>query len=353
MKTFEWEHLVTATDTSMMGVAYFSTIVDWQGRCREEFGLLHFPAYMAEVAGSDGQSMVTCSVSCEYVGECGFGDRVIVRMAIPRIQLNLIEGTFTMHRRTSTGEELVARGEQTWANVRRDGAALVPAPYPREVIEVCQQHFDSDITRAHVDPIHPTPSVHPPQPRSATVNEFTRRKLAQWIRAIDTNLDGIATRDDFGICGDRCSAGLAIPGDNDLAVRLREAFYAVWDKVLSPSGEYDATGAGAAEVAQALGTRLFTEPDKYVPTVVAVIDTLFEMMDRDEDGKVSEAEYTQIMRLIGQVPEGTSIGVFRNADADDDGRITIDDFRKIEADFFFGTDPADPAANLMGLLPAG
>lgn len=185
------------------------------------------------------------------------------------------------------------------------------------------------------------------------MTEFPLLKLRQWVRAIDTDLDGVMTRDDLGVCGDRCGAGLGIPGDNDLAIGLRDSLYAVWDRVISPSGEFDATGASALDVAQALGTRLLTEPDKYIPVVAGVVDALFVMIDRDSDGTISEGEFAQIMRFIGQVPEGTSIEVFRHGDGDDDGRITVDDFKKLQADFFLGTDPADPAANLMGRIPTG
>ncbi|MGC5016824.1 acyl-CoA thioesterase [Streptosporangium sp. DT93] len=152
-RRYRMEHLVTYGETSAAGTVYFAHLIRWQGECRESFGYAHCPAYMRDL--SAGRTMVTSSASCEYLGEIHAGDRIAVRLSVPWIRLHFMQGEFTFHRVQPDGDELVARGEQLWANAHRVDGALVPAPWPAEVVRACAR-FGADVSRALVHPITTT-----------------------------------------------------------------------------------------------------------------------------------------------------------------------------------------------------
>lgn len=60
---------------------------------------------------------------------------------------DFMKGEFTFYRLRDDAEDLVARGEQTWANVCRTESGLAPAPGPTEVLNA-RTLFGADLTRA-------------------------------------------------------------------------------------------------------------------------------------------------------------------------------------------------------------
>jgi len=107
---------------------YYTNHLAWQGRCREMFLRDHAPDVIPEL--SRGLALATVRCSCEYFAELGAFDEVIVRMRLAELVQNRIALSFEYWRKTSGAEELVARGEQQVACMRREGERLVPAPVP-------------------------------------------------------------------------------------------------------------------------------------------------------------------------------------------------------------------------------
>jgi acyl-CoA thioesterase FadM len=145
LRWYEMRHLVTFGETSAFGFVYFSHLVRWQGECRERFGYEHCPEYMRGLAGE--LTMLTSTASCEYLGEIWAADLICVRLSIPWVRLHFMKGEFTFYRLRDGVEDLVARGEQTWASACRAGSVFAPAPWPQDVLDACTL-FGSDVTRA-------------------------------------------------------------------------------------------------------------------------------------------------------------------------------------------------------------
>jgi acyl-CoA thioesterase FadM len=141
-------HLVTIGDTSAVGPVYYSKLIDWQARCREEAGLLHIPEYDQGLSGHS--AMVTRTCSCEYLKELWFGDHVTISVAVPWVRLHLMKALYAYHRLTDGAEELVATGEQLWASVRRNGNSFEPGPWPGFFIKTLAD-LGTDTTRAQHD----------------------------------------------------------------------------------------------------------------------------------------------------------------------------------------------------------
>jgi len=126
---YEYRHVVGFEETNLVGNVYYTNHLAWQGRCRELFLRDHAPDVIDEL--SRGLSLATVSCSCEYLAELTAFDEVVVRMRLAELAQNRIRLAFEYWR----GEELVARGEQQIASMRREGGNLVPAPVPTSLRE--------------------------------------------------------------------------------------------------------------------------------------------------------------------------------------------------------------------------
>ncbi len=81
----------------------------------------------------DGLALATVRVSCEYFAEVLAFDEIAVRMTLASLAQNRVLMKFEYYRKHADGEQLVARGEQEIASMRRQGSQMVPTPIPEEM----------------------------------------------------------------------------------------------------------------------------------------------------------------------------------------------------------------------------
>ena len=131
MRFYEYRHIITFQETNLVGNVYYTHHLDWQGRCREMFLREQAPEVIGEL--SSNLSLATVRCSCEYLAELMVFDEVIVRMRLSQMVQNRITLGFEYWRVKNGSEELVARGEQQVACMKREGTRLEPAPVPRSL----------------------------------------------------------------------------------------------------------------------------------------------------------------------------------------------------------------------------
>ena len=133
MRAFEHRHVVSFEETNLVGNVYFTNHLSWQGRCRELFLLEFAPGVVGEMA--NGLCLITTRCSCEYLMELSVFDCVVVRMRLGAMAQNRMTLNFEYWRQhPAAAEELVARGEQQIAFMRRDVKGIVPTPIPQELL---------------------------------------------------------------------------------------------------------------------------------------------------------------------------------------------------------------------------
>jgi enediyne biosynthesis thioesterase len=136
---YEYRHIVGFEETNLVGNVYYVNHLRWQGRCREMF--LYDNGVDVLKDFSEGFAMVTVRVSCDYLSElCAF-DTLSIRMSLGELVQNRITLRFEYWKLHNAGhEELIARGEQQVACMRRQGERLVPAPVPERLREVLRRY---------------------------------------------------------------------------------------------------------------------------------------------------------------------------------------------------------------------
>jgi enediyne biosynthesis thioesterase len=128
LKAYEYHHVVGFEETNLVGNVYYVNPLRWQGRCREMFLRDNAPEVLKELGR--GLALATVRCSCDYLSELTAFDQVIVRMRLGGVVQNRITLVFEYWRQSKAGEELVARGEQVVACMRREGERTVPTAIP-------------------------------------------------------------------------------------------------------------------------------------------------------------------------------------------------------------------------------
>ncbi len=140
-RAYEYHHTVGFEETNLVGNVYYVNHLRWQGRCREMFLRDKAPGVLAELG--QGLALVTTRCSCDYIAEAAAFDQVTIRMQLGVLMQNRVSMVFEYWRREGDGEELIARGEQQIACMRREGDRLVPAPVPQELREALQAYTET------------------------------------------------------------------------------------------------------------------------------------------------------------------------------------------------------------------
>ena len=133
MASYEYRHVVGFEETNLLGNVYYVNHVRWQGRCREMFLRDHAPGVLDDIGA--GLYLITMRCSCDYLQELSAFDPVMVRMQLAAMAQNHMTLRFEYWRPRADGrEDLIARGEQQIAFMRRQGEAMVAAAVPDELL---------------------------------------------------------------------------------------------------------------------------------------------------------------------------------------------------------------------------
>jgi enediyne core biosynthesis thioesterase len=135
MNAFEYRHVVGFAETSLAGNVYYVNHLHWQGRTRELFLHAYAPEVLAEL--EKGLALITLRCSCDYLAELKAFDEVIIRMFLGSMTQNRIVMRFEYWREGERAE-LVARGEQEIACMRRQADGMVPTPIPKSLREALE-----------------------------------------------------------------------------------------------------------------------------------------------------------------------------------------------------------------------
>ena len=141
MPAFEHRHVVSFEETNLVGNVYYVNHLRWQGRCREMFLHENAPEILEEL--KDGLALATVRCSCDYLAELEAFDTVVLRMRLGEVVQNRLTLLFEYWREAADGsQELVARGEQQVACMRREAGGTVPTPIPLALREALRPYAE-------------------------------------------------------------------------------------------------------------------------------------------------------------------------------------------------------------------
>jgi Ca2+-binding EF-hand superfamily protein len=163
-------------------------------------------------------------------------------------------------------------------------------------------------------------------------SELQRRKTALVFAAMDVDFDGFLDEDDFAALAARWTVNRGLAPDSPEADRLSAIMMGWWETLLAASATDDdkVTLNDVLVVVDHLSAD--TSP------VAATAAAMFEAIDANGDGRISAAEYRELIETWNGMRTDTD-EIFSLLDLDGDGHISEKEFVTLWTEFWAGDNP--------------
>lgn len=170
-------------------------------------------------------------------------------------------------------------------------------------------------------------------------SDFQYDKIARVFTAMDVDGDGYLTEYDFRALTGRWTA---LRGDGDHA-RLTGVMMGWWASLR------DAADADQVAIGDVLA--VVDQLSQMPQAVAGTAEAMFEAVDADGDGRISPAEYRQMIEAWTGLQTDTS-GAFALLDLNGDGYLSRSEFAAHWIEFWAGDNPDAPGSWVFGVFPA-
>jgi Ca2+-binding EF-hand superfamily protein len=166
-------------------------------------------------------------------------------------------------------------------------------------------------------------------------SDFQRSKVVRVFSAMDADGDGHLTEGDFSALTARW---ITLRGDGDYA-RLTAVMMGWWATLRDAAGTEHVTLDDVLSVVGRLG--------QMPEAVTATAEAMFEAVDENADGRISPAEYRQLVEAWTGRDTDTA-EAFALLDLNRDGYLSRSEF----AEHWTGDNPSAPGSWVFGFFPA-
>jgi Ca2+-binding EF-hand superfamily protein len=171
-------------------------------------------------------------------------------------------------------------------------------------------------------------------------SDFQRSKIARVFAAMDADGDGYLTEGDFRALTARW---ITLRGDGD-HTRLTTVMMGWWATLR------DAAGTGQVAIDDVL--TVVDQLGQMPQAVTGTAEAMFEAVDENADGRISPAEYRQLIEAWNGRETDTS-EVFTLLDLNQDGYLSRSEFTGHWTEFWAGDNPAASGSWVFGSFPVG
>lgn len=162
--------------------------------------------------------------------------------------------------------------------------------------------------------------------------------------ALDTNGDQVVTWVDYQRLVNRYLSGYGLEGSEPQALAIQEAYESLWGMLVRTSTEVrldrDQFVAAMQEA---------SEDRSRSNTAEAVAEAVFDLLDGDGDGTISQGEFLVYAKALG-AREDDARERFAHVDTDGDGVMSREEFVLSARQFLFGDDIDSPGGFVFGVV---
>ncbi|GHG81154.1 EF-hand domain-containing protein [Streptomyces griseocarneus] len=145
------------------------------------------------------------------------------------------------------------------------------------------------------------------------MDDITAKRLV--FAMLDADGDGVISADEYSARAERVARATGRTTDDPLVVVARTAGRRAWASM-------DADGDGKVTFEEYAA---WAGADAFDTVCEPVLGALFDLADRDHDGRLDLPEFTTLRTALGN-PVGNIEAAFAALDADGDGRVVRDDY---------------------------
>ncbi|MEV2274106.1 EF-hand domain-containing protein [Nocardiopsis sp. NPDC049922] len=162
---------------------------------------------------------------------------------------------------------------------------------------------------------------------------------------LDTDDDKTLTWDDYQRLVDRYAEGYSLDADDARAQEIRAAYLRLWEGLVGHAGD----GTRLDRDAFVAAMHAASEDRSSSNVTEGVAEAAFDLLDADDDGTVSEAEYVEYAEVLG-VAVDTAWDRFKALDTDGDGFISREEFVLSARQYLFGDDTESAGGFVFGVI---
>lgn len=172
--------------------------------------------------------------------------------------------------------------------------------------------------------------------------DFQRCKISGVFHAMDADGDGYLEEADFEVLTGRWTAIRGWDAGSAGHERLTAIMMGWWDALLAAS-DLDRDDKVTLDEVMLVVDRLGAMSDAVTATAAA----MFDAIDENGDGRISAAEYRQLIEAWSGRETDTD-EIFPLLDLDGDGHLSAAEFTELWTEFWAGDDPASPGTWVFG-----
>lgn len=163
---------------------------------------------------------------------------------------------------------------------------------------------------------------------------------------LDTDDDKAVTWADYQRLVDLYVAGYGLEAEDPRAQAIQSAYESMWRKLVDLSG---AQTDGLDRDSFVGAMHAASEDRSRSNAAEAVAEAVFDLLDVDGDGRISEAEFLVYAKTLG-ADEASARTRFAHVDTDGDGDINREEFVLSARQYLFGDDIDSPGGFVFGVV---
>lgn len=175
------------------------------------------------------------------------------------------------------------------------------------------------------------------------ISEIKRAKLTQYFEVTDMNGDGKITKQDYLLTADKTIAVLKLDPGSPLAQILKANYSQGWEAIAVRDLDND----DAVTVDEWIEHYyLLSQDEKLLDQFVTRrSEAIFRLFDADQDQRITKEEWRVFFSAIGHPEKNYEMG-FQKLDRNNNGHLTFEEVRTASHEFF-GSDNPDAIGNWL------
>jgi len=178
------------------------------------------------------------------------------------------------------------------------------------------------------------------------LTDLQQRKLTKLFSMYDSDYTGVLVKNDFELLFKKLATLRNWSKRSPRCIVLEEKLMHKWKRLEQKADTHDNDEVSIDEWLAYYDEVLGDAKDCSV-MVADLIELVFDVFDQDEDGKVNQVEWGQLLAAFNESPVYAPL-VFPALDQDGDGWLTKEEIRGLFVNFCCSNDPDELANQMFG-----